>query len=149
MFGLLEMSRQRLRESNIKWNIKLTNESLVLKMLKLIELKSIENKAKIINLQINEKINSFINENFSEDLKYFEKKNKLNIKLVSDNQLSLTDFIITFHTKTKKIIKTIEEVSSLKKIIKEEENKYVKKINTKNLKYKKKKFIKKKFKKTR
>ena len=32
-FGLLEMSRQRLRESAIKWNIKLTNESFALKIL--------------------------------------------------------------------------------------------------------------------
>ena len=47
-FGLLEMSRQRLRESNVKWNIKLTNESFASKILKLIELKSLENKAKII-----------------------------------------------------------------------------------------------------
>ena len=46
-FGLLEMSRQRLRESNIKWSIKLTNESFAQKILKLIEIKSIENNAKI------------------------------------------------------------------------------------------------------
>ena len=49
-FGLLEMSRQRLRESHVKWKIKLTNESFVLKIIKLIELKSIENKSKIINV---------------------------------------------------------------------------------------------------
>ena len=36
-FGLLEMSRQRLRESNIKWTIRLTNETLALKVIKLIE----------------------------------------------------------------------------------------------------------------
>ena len=39
-FGLLEMSRQRLRESNIKWSIKLTNETLALKIIKLIEIKT-------------------------------------------------------------------------------------------------------------
>ena len=48
-FGLLEMSRQRLRESNIKWSIKLTNESFAQKILKLIEIKSIENNAKIVD----------------------------------------------------------------------------------------------------
>ena len=46
-FGLLEMSRQRLRESNVKWQITLTNESLSLKIIKLVELKSIENKSKL------------------------------------------------------------------------------------------------------
>ena len=45
-FGLLEMSRQRLRESSVKWATKLTKDSFALKILKLLELKSLENKAK-------------------------------------------------------------------------------------------------------
>ena len=44
------MSRQRLRESNVKWQITLTNESLSLKIIKLVELKSIENKSKVVNI---------------------------------------------------------------------------------------------------
>ena len=48
IFGLLEMSRQRLRESNIKWDIRLSNETFALKIIKLVELKSIENKSKLI-----------------------------------------------------------------------------------------------------
>ena len=32
-FGLLEKSRQRLRESNIKWSIKLTNETFAQKII--------------------------------------------------------------------------------------------------------------------
>ena len=55
-FGLLEMSRQRLRESNIKWDIRLSNETFALKIIKLVELKSIENKSKIIKISVNEKI---------------------------------------------------------------------------------------------
>ncbi len=54
-FGLLEMSRQRLRESNIKWSIKLTNETFAQKIIKLIEIKSLENGSKIIDLKINNK----------------------------------------------------------------------------------------------
>ena len=145
-FGLLEMSRQRLRESNVKWNIKLTNESFALKILKLIELKSIENKAKIINLQINEKVSLFINDNFSEDIKYFQKKNKLNIKFVSNNNLSLTDYIIEFHSKTKKIIEVIEQISERRKHKKTENYLTKKNLSKKeNLRFKKKKFYKKKF----
>ena len=49
-FGLLEMSRQRLRESNVKWHMKLTDETFVIKILKLIEIKSLENKAKQIRV---------------------------------------------------------------------------------------------------
>ena len=33
-FGLLEMSRQRLRESSVKWTISLTNETYALKIIK-------------------------------------------------------------------------------------------------------------------
>ena len=36
-FGLLEMSRQRLRESAVKWKIALTDESFAQKILKLVE----------------------------------------------------------------------------------------------------------------
>ena len=39
-FGLLEMSRQRLRESAIKWKVSLTNESFSQKLLKTVELKA-------------------------------------------------------------------------------------------------------------
>ena len=73
-FGLLEMSRQRLRESAVKWDISLTSESFALKLLKTAELKSITNKSKIVTIIISDKINNFIKENFSEDIKYFEKK---------------------------------------------------------------------------
>ncbi len=41
-FGLLEMSRQRLRESSVRWQIKLTKESFSLKTLKLLELKKVD-----------------------------------------------------------------------------------------------------------
>ena len=145
-FGLLEMSRQRLRESNVKWNIKLTNESFALKILKLIELKSIENKAKIIDLEINDKIISFINENFSEDIKYFEKKNKLNIKFVTNNNLNLSDYVIEFKSKTKKVIEKINNISELRKL--EKTMNGMKGINLRkktNKIFKKKKFYKRKF----
>ena len=51
-FGLLEMSRQRLRESAVKWNITLTNESFALKLLKTVELKSIKNKSKFVKIKV-------------------------------------------------------------------------------------------------
>ena len=73
-FGLLEMSRQRLRESNVKWSINLTNESFALKILKMIEIKSIENNAKIVDIKINEKVSTFIENNFKENVNYFQKK---------------------------------------------------------------------------
>ena len=73
-FGLLEMSRQRLRESAVKWKVNLTDESFALKLLKLVELKTVLNKAKFVDLKVCEKISDFLKENFIDDLTYFEKK---------------------------------------------------------------------------
>ena len=137
-FGLLEMSRQRLRESNVKWSIKLTNESFALKILKMIEIQTIENNAKIIDLQINDKIFDFIEKNFKPDVNYFENKNKVKINFDSNNELDLAEFIIIYKSKSKKVIEKIEKLENLKKTI---DKKEIKKIPKKI--YKKKKFKKK------
>jgi len=142
-FGLLEMSRQRLRESNVKWNISLTNDSFSLKVLKMIELKAIENKAKLIILNVNEKIKKCIEDNFTENIKFFQKKNKLNIKITEDKNFNITDYKIEFLSKSKKIIENVKEVSEI------DSSKEINKKNTlenkKSNKFKKKKFYKKKF----
>ena len=142
-FGLLEMSRQRLRESAVKWDITLTNESFALKLLKTVELKSINNKSKIVKIKVCEKIHIFINDNFSEDIKYFEKKNKIKIEIVNDNSLIVPDHIIEFQNKSKKIIEKVESITTLKKLELPEDKSI--NINKKNKKFKKKKFYKKKF----
>ena len=142
-FGLLEMSRQRLRESNVKWSIKLSNESLALKILKMIEIKTMENNAKIIDIQINEKICKFVNEHFKEDVRYFEKKNKVIININSNDKLNFSEYILECKSKSKKIIEKIENIENLKKIVNENKNQ---KIN-KNIRKKiyKKKIYKKKY----
>ncbi len=144
-FGLLEMSRQRLRESNIKWSIKLSNETFALKILKLIELKSLENNSKIIKVHLNEKMSNFIKQSYVEDLNYFKNKNKIEINFFEKNTLLFEDYEIEFLSKTNKVIEKIEKVSNLKKleILKPE----VKNYNTNKKKFKKKKFFKKKIKK--
>ena len=143
-FGLLEMSRQRLRESAVKWNITLTNESFALKLLKTVESKSIENKAKFVEIRICNRISSFINENFKNDIEYFENKNKVKVEIIDDNSLIVPDYLINLKNKSKKIIKKIESVSKLNNI----ENFNESNKNTddrKKNKFKKKKFYKKKF----
>ena len=145
-FGLLEMSRQRLRESSVKWSIELTNESFALKIIKMIEIKTIENNAKIIDLKINNKIYKFIEDNFKEKINYFEKKNKVKINFTSNDELNLSEFVIEFKSKSKKIIENIEQFETLNKIIVEKKNKTKRsKILKKNYKKNyKKKYIKKK-----
>ena len=78
-FGLLEMSRQRLRESSVQWNISLTNESFAQKVIKIVEINAIKNKAKLVKITIPEKIKNFLIENFKEDILYIEKKNKIRL----------------------------------------------------------------------
>jgi len=114
-FGLLEMSRQRLRESNIKWQITLTNESLSLKIIKLVELKSIENKSKIVNITVCQKVKNFIQDNFILNIKFFEKKNKLKININYDDSMQPSDYILTFESKNKKIIEKIENIYQIHK----------------------------------
>ena len=146
-FGLLEMSRQRLRESTVKWEVKLTDESFALKILKLIEVKSISNKAKSVELRICEKVTDFMKKNFIDDLKYFEEKNKIKINIISDNSLVIPDYIIDLQNKSKK---TIEKIESIKKLKNLEDAKNERQVNDfeKSIKkntFKKKKFYKKKF----
>ena len=116
-FGLLEMSRQRLRESNVKWEINLSKETFALKIIKLVELKSIENKSKIIKIFANEKIINFIEENYTEDINYFKNKNKIEINIFLNNSLGFSDYIIEFFSKTNKVIEKIENISTLSKIV--------------------------------
>ena len=114
-FGLLEMSRQRLRESNVKWQITLTNESLSLKIIKLVELKSIENKSKVVNIIVNQKVKNFIQDNFSENVKFFERKNKLKINIDHDDNMQPSDYTVSFESKNKKVIEKIENIYKIDK----------------------------------
>ena len=143
-FGLLEMSRQRLRESAIKWKVNLTDESFAQKLLKLVELNSVIYKAKFVELKVCQKISDFLKENFVEDLTYFEKKNKMKIDIVADSKLIIPEYTINIKNKSKKIIETLEHLEKLKNLDQQKKEDNV--INFKDKKiFKKKKFRKKKF----
>ena len=141
-FGLLEMSRQRLRESSVQWNISLTNPSFAQKILKLIEIKSINSKAKIVTANIPEKIKIFLTENFYKDMKYLEKNNKMKINLLGDQSLLVPEYEISFENKSKKVLEKIEHKIEIKKIVNENKNNIVKFARKKS--FKKKKYFKRK-----
>ena len=143
-FGLLEMSRQRLRESAIKWKISLTDESFAQKILKIVEIKSVLNKAKFVELKVCEKISNFLKENFIQDLTYFEKKNKIKIDIIADNKLIIPEYIIDLKNKSKKTLELVEHYEKLKNL--ELKNKSENIIEFKDKKkFKKKSFKRKKF----
>ena len=139
-FGLLEMSRQRLRESSVQWHICLTNQSFAQKIIKLIELKTIKSKAKIVNANIPEKVKSFLLDNFQKDLKYMEKKYKIKINLLGDKLLLVPEYEILLENKSKKVLEKIENKVEIKKIVIDNKNK-----NNNVVKFVKKNFKKKKY----
>jgi len=143
-FGLLEMSRQRLRESAVKWKINLTDESFAQKILKLVELKTILHKAKFVELKVCNKISDFLKENFIEDLTYFEKKNKMKIDIISDNSLIIPEYIIDLKNRSKKTLELIEHFEKLKSLELQKKESNIVSIRE-NKKFKKKTYRKKKF----
>ncbi len=144
-FGLLEMSRQRLRESSVQWNISLTNESFAQKVLKTVEVNAIKNKSKLVQITVPEKIKNFLNENFKEDLLYIEKKNKIKLTFVGDLSLLVPEYKIEFLNKSKKVLEKLENTIELKKISIEKkiENNLKGKPKFKSKNFKKKKFYRK------
>ena len=142
------MSRQRLRESAVKWKVELTDESFAQKLLKIVELKSVLNKAKFVDLKVCEKISDFLKENFVDDLTYFEKKNKMKIDIITDNSLIIPEYIIDIKNRSKKTIELVEHYEKLKNLEQQkielkiydikEKKKFIKKKNYKKKFYKKK-----------
>ena len=149
-FGLLEMSRQRLRESNVKWNISLTNESQALKVLKLAEIKCLENKSKEILVNLNKKIIDFLSKNSEQDIVFFQNKNKVKITFKEDLNFGVNDYKLEFKSKNNKIIETIQSEKIIAKdtnVIKFEDKK--KSFKKAYIKKPKKKYYKKFKKKTK
>ena len=141
-FGLLEMSRQRLRESSVQWNISLTNQSFAQKIMKLIEVKALNSKAKIVNASLPEKIKSFVSDNFQKDLKYLEKKYKIKINLLGDKLFLVPEYEISFENKSKKILEKIENKIEIKKMVLEKKNKTNNVVKFVKKNFKKRKYFK-------
>jgi len=104
-FGLLEMTRQRLRESSIKWEIQLSVDSFALKILKLLEERAFsDTKIKIINVSLSKKIIDILNINYSTELKFFKDKYKFKINLVHNTEFLTQEFLFSFFDSKKKLI---------------------------------------------
>tara|TARA_B110000438_G_scaffold301678_1_gene357197 strand:- start:382 stop:2247 length:1866 start_codon:yes stop_codon:yes gene_type:complete len=112
-FGLLEMTRQRLRESSVRWNMVLSLDSFSLKMVKKGEELAFSNKAKIVNVSVPTKVKSYIEENLSKEINYFKKKHKLEFNIISDEKLIIPEYKIDLFNKNKKIIKRVENIQKI------------------------------------
>ena len=114
-FGLLEMTRQRLRESSIKWNMVLSLDSFSQKIVKKVEELSFSNKAKIINIEIAEKVKIYIEKHLKKEIEYFTKKHKFEINLLSNKNLVIPEYKIDLLNKNKKVIKKVYNIEDIEK----------------------------------
>ena len=136
-FGLLEMTRQRLREGSIKWETQLSLSSFSQKIIKKIQLLGFTEKVKIIRALIPEKVKIFIEKNFKDELKYYQKKYLIKIELITDNLLIIPEYKIELLNKSKKILSKYEKIKRIdeNKKISKQMNKGKKEIkDTKNQK---------------
>ena len=115
-FGLLEMTRQRLREGSINWETILSLDSFSQKIIKKIELLAFTNKVKIIKAYIPEKVKINIENKFSKEIEYFQKKYSFKINILSNIKLVLPEYKIELLNKSKKIISTIENINKIVEI---------------------------------
>ena len=146
-FGLLEMTRQRLREGSIKWETQLSLSSFSQKILKKIQHLAFEDKVKIINSYVPEKVKMYIENNLLEELKYFQKKYLFEVNILSNEKFIIPEYKIDLLNKSKKSINSIENINSIAKIkivkkkVKEVKNKETVKVKNKIKKTKLKKKV--------
>ena len=121
-FGLLEMTRQRLREGSIKWETQLSLGSFSQKILKKVQHLAFTDKVKIVRSYVPEKVKLFIQNNLLDELKYFQKKYLIKIELFSDEKLIIPEYRIELLNKSKKVLninENIEKSFEKKEVIKE------------------------------
>ena len=88
----------------------LSLDSFALKIVKKSEESAFSNKAKIVNINIPEKVKIYIEENMSKEINYFKKRNKMEFNLISDKNLILPEYKICLLNKNKKVLKKIENL---------------------------------------
>ena len=111
-FGLLEMTRQRLRESYIKWETVLSKESFCEKILRKVEEKIFDiPKVKKVTIEISPKTILFMKENMKEEISFFEKKFKFKSIFSKNENLLSNEFKVNFLNNKNKILDTYSEIS--------------------------------------
>ena len=115
-FGLLEMTRQRMREGSIKWETNLSLESFALKIVKKTEMLSFTEKVKNVKVQIPEKVKIYIDNILKKEIKHFQDKFKIGIEFFADPQLIIPEYSINLIDKNKKSINRVENISPIQNL---------------------------------
>ncbi len=116
-FGLLEMSRQRLRQSFVEWRTELSQHSSAQKLLYLVKEKINNKKLKTLSASINPFMKRYLNDNFKAEIKKIEDDSKVTISFVDDITLSNSEIdFLDESTKIKKENKSTKKTITKKKI---------------------------------
>ena len=100
-------------------------------------------KVKIVNSYVPEKVKSYIEKNLIDELKYFQKKYTLEIKILSNDKFIIPEYKIDLLNKSKKLINSVENIDSFFEFKKINQNIGKKKTEKKDEKLKSKSKIKK------
>ncbi len=138
-FGLLEMSRQRLRQSFIEWKTELSNTSYIQKLIYQLNEELNKTKTDILNLKINSFIKHLITSDFAQEINDIEKSRKVKISFNDDNTLNNSEIIFeNLNNKSpknstkKSLIKKTDKVTKKKRLKKDKEDKIISKAKKVN-----------------
>tara|TARA_A100001011_G_scaffold300890_1_gene314330 strand:+ start:13 stop:1851 length:1839 start_codon:yes stop_codon:yes gene_type:complete len=116
-FGLLEMSRQRLRQSFIEWRTELSQHSSALKLIYLLKEKINNKKSKTLSVNINPFMKRYLADNFTQEITKIESVSNFKITFIEDLSLDNSEIsLVEEVTKIKKEDKGIKKKISKKKI---------------------------------
>ena len=135
-FGLLEMSRQRLRQSFIDWKTELSIGSSALKILYSINEKINKEEKNSIEVNLNPTMLRYLNNNMQNEVESMKTKTKVEILLKENDEIEINDIEI-------KTIKNIKKSSKKKSISKTKKVKKKTSANTKKKQTKSKNSVKK------
>jgi len=135
-FGLLEMSRQRLRQSFIDWKTELSIGSSALKVLYSINEKINKEEKNSIEVNLNPIMLRYLNNNMQNEVESMKTKTKVEILLKENDEIEINDIEI-------KTIKNIKKSSKKKSISKTKKVKKKTSANTKKKQTKSKNSVKK------
>ena len=116
-FGLLEMSRQRLRQSFIEWRTELSQHSSALKLLYLLKEKINNKKFKTLSVNINPFMKKYLVDNFKVEIKKIEDDSKVKITFIEDITIDNSELgFADVSAKIKKEEKSVKKKMSKKKV---------------------------------
>ena len=108
-FGLLEMSRQRLRQSFIDWKTELSMSSSALKILYSINEKINKEEKNSIEVYLNPTMLKYLNNNMQNEIESIKKKTEIEFLLLENDEIEINNIEI-------KTIKNIKKRSKKKSI---------------------------------